>query len=926
MKLSVEAKNLWGKKKVDKVTKEEKWLPLIVHLLDTQNTIEYLYNNWLNDSQRQILKVDNSNSETLKLVKFVGGIHDIGKATPAFQLKRSYENSVDLDKDITEKLERSGFDQIFKTHLSNDDSRATPHNIAGAKILRMKKPSGILNKSVASIINAHHGWFESNIRKGQIKNYINNYFQDETDKKIQEKWKSVQNELITYILEKAGYENLDEIPQINETQSVILTGLLIMADWLASGEYLGNSKTPMFPLVSLEEGFEDIDIKKRYQHAMELWGKEDNWEPQGELEVSEYYQNYWNFSPREVQEKTTSFVKNLKDPKFIIIESGTGSGKTELALTLAEILSARKGIDGVFFALPTQATSNAMFGRVTKWLSTITAREDIKVNETLLHGKAKFNKEYNKLPILSEIDDTGDINEKAGVGTDSWFTGKKSILAKFNVGTIDHILSMGLAQRHVFLKHLGLSGKVVILDEIHAYDAYMNSYLHKVLAWFAAYKIPVIALSATLPKQGREQLMKAYYQFSTLNGGIKYLKLDSKWKNNISYPLVTAIDGEKVVQLDNFAPVKQTEITIKRLAQEPQEVVDMATKQIQNGGIAGIIVNTVKRAQEIRSLIPKEIPTIILHSAFIATDREKIEEKLQKAIGKNGRRPEKMIVIGTQVLEQSLDIDFDVLFTDIAPMDLILQRIGRLHRHHRRRPVGLVTPMTYIMDLNELGNYGDANESIYSKYILTKTDYFLPKKIKSPADISQLVQKVYEEDDDKSLQSVIPNINELKHVFDVEKEKQKEKAKVFQIDWPDLNNHTKLPLKKLLSSENHLLENNEEIHAQAAVRDIKETIEVILLKRNEEGEITLVNGKEIESVPSKEMAQQVIRLPQAVSYKIDELIATLEKSTRNSLPSWQDDPWLKGSLAVILDKKNEVELEGYRLIYSTKLGLSIDKL
>lgn len=924
MELSIETKNLWGKKKVDKVTKEEKWLPLIVHLLDTQNTIEYLYNNWLNDSQRRILKeANNSDNEILKLVKFVGGIHDIGKATPAFQLKRSYENSVDLDNDIIEKLERAGFKNISKTSI--DNGSATPHNIAGAKILRMKTPTGVLNKSVASIINAHHGWFEPDIKKGKIKNYINNYFQDETNESVQEKWKNVQNELITYILNKSGYENLDEIPQINETQSVILTGLLIMADWLASGEYLGNSNNPMFPLIPLDKGIEDINIQERYQHALELWGKEDNWEPQGQLEVSEYYQNYWNFSPREVQKKTTDFVKKLEDPKFIIIESGTGSGKTELALTIAEILSARKGIDGIFFALPTQATSNAMFRRVTEWLNTITSREDIRVNETLLHGKAKFNKEYNQLPVLSDIEDTDSEDEKVGVGTDSWFTGKKSILAKFNIGTIDHILSMGLAQRHIFLKHLGLSGKVVILDEIHAYDAYMNSYLQKVLYWLAAYNIPVIALSATLPKQSREKLISAYYQFSTEDGGSKYLELDTKWKENISYPLITAIDGEKVVQLDDFVPSSQTDITIKRLNQEPQKLINKAITEISDGGIAGIIVNTVKRAQEICKLIPKDIPTIILHSAFIATDREKIEEQLQKAIGKNGNRPEKMIVIGTQVLEQSLDIDFDILFTDIAPMDLLLQRIGRLHRHQRRRPVGLETPITYIMDLNELGNYGDANESIYSKYILTKTDYFLPEVIHSPTDISLLVQKVYEEETNKSILSAVSSINDLEHEFNVEKEKQEEKASKFQIDPPNLSNNAKVPLKKLLSSSSHLLQNNEEIKAQAAVRDIRETIEVILLKRNEEGELTLINGKEIHNISSKEIAQQVIRLPQAVSYNLDRLIEILEKNTRRSVPEWQDDPWLKGSLALILNKNNEVELEGYTLTYSLKFGLSAYK-
>ena len=158
------------------------------------------------------------------------------------------------------------------------------------------------------------------------------------------------------------------------------------------------------------------------------------------------------------------------------------------------------------------------------------------------------------------------------------------------------------------------------------------------------------------------------------------------------------------------------------------------------------------------SLVPSDVTTIVLHSAFLATDRADLERQLQKLIGKDGERPSKLVVIGTQVLEQSLDIDFDVLFTDIAPMDLILQRAGRLHRHEHVRPSTLSKPVLYVMGANSYGNYGSANEAVYEKYLLTKTDYFLGDSISIPNDIPTLVQKVY----DQSVDSEIPDLEESK--------------------------------------------------------------------------------------------------------------------------------------------------------------------
>ena len=905
MDLSLRAKTLWGKKKIDKNTKQEMWLPLIVHLIDTQNTIEYLYENWLNDLQRQLLQVSNDEEDTRKLVRFLGGIHDIGKATPAFQTKKSYDNSEELDRDLIEKLERVGFNNL--SHLEMASPKATPHNIAGARLLTEISREDKLNISVAGIINAHHGWYEEDMRAGKIRGNKNNYFQSNDMEPV---WRDVQNEIIDYILKRAGYENLAEVPKVNEAQVVILTGLVTMADWLASGEYLGKESEPMFSLIPLDKGVDDLNLEERFENAMTLWDAQDNWEPNAFLEASDYYKKYWSFEPREVQRKTTEFVKSLKNPSFVIIESGTGSGKTELALTLAEILSAEKGADGVFFALPTQATTNAMFQRVTEWLTTITKSEDIKTAETLLHGKAQFNKEYNDLPQLSGIDDN-----EGGVGTQSWFSGKKSILSKFNVGTIDHILSMGLAQRHLFLKHLGLSGKVVILDEVHAYDAYMGSYLEKVLNWLAAYHVPVIALSATLPKETRKKLLESYYKYQAEDMEISDIE-DNSWQENTSYPLVTAIDGKQIVQFDNFTKSIETNIKVERLNDDIETVAKSALKKVENGGIAGIIVNTVKRAQEIYEQIPKEIPTIILHSAFLATDREKIEQKLQQAIGKRGKRPDKMIVIGTQVLEQSLDIDFDVLFTDIAPMDLLLQRIGRLHRHQRVRPTGLEEPVVYVLDQGTLGEYGDANESIYEKYILTKTDYFLPKVIVSPKDISTLVQKVYEETKDK----IVPNLQELKEAFDINKNNKITKAETYQIEYPKFEELN--PLNELIDGK-PMLDLKDEQKAQATVRDIKETIEVILLKEDEEGEIELIDGRKLRDATSKEIAQQLIRLPHSVTYDVGKTIDVLESETQATFPEWQQDNWLRGSLALVLNKDNKIKFNEKYLEYSSLEGLKL---
>lgn len=898
--LSKRALSLWAKK--ENCDGQELWLPLVAHLIDAQNVINYLYSHWLNDNQRLIIGRNLSTDDAERLVKFIGFFHDIGKATPAFQTKQSYDRDQTLDSELLEKLLRGGFEDL--NDFMPADRRKSPHAIAGETIL---EENG-LSVSVGAIIGAHHGkpaneYFDS---YDQIYPYTSNYLQSDNDNHLQKIWLGVHQELIGYGLHLSGYTSLNEVPDIDQQQAVLLTGLLIMADWIASSEYLNNDPSlPMFPLIRLDQGLDDLNTEERFESAINTWDISGHWIPQLVTGIDNQYQKRWGFKPRTVQRLMSEAIGKISDPGMIIIEAPMGIGKTEIALTAAEQLSFTTDSTGLFMGLPTQATSNAMFSRVDKWVNSLAKEENINLPIKLMHGKAQFNKENRRLPHAENIDDQG------SVVINSWFSGKKSMLADFSIGTIDHLLLMSLKQKHLFLRHLGLSGKIVIIDEIHAYDSYMNSYLKRALQWLGAYHIPVIALSATLPKERRAELIKAYYRGKY---GHRMHDLDG-WQDSEAYPLLTYLDGEKVKQLDDFPqPSHPQRVRIVRLNCDDDQLMKKVVDSIKDGGVAGIIVNTVKRAQKLSQLVPAGIPKLLLHSAFLATDREKLEEKLQGDIGKGAKRPEKMVVIGTQVLEQSLDIDFDVLFTDIAPMDLILQRMGRMHRHNIKRPQSLAEPTTYILGVNSFGDYGDANEAIYEKYWLMKTDYFLPDMVNLPSNISNLVQKVYDQATDKE----IPNIAEPYHDVQVMKTKENNKAEAYQIDTPEPDND----LHGWLDRDQQGIDND--ATAEAAVRDIKESIEVVLVQHTKNGDF-LVDGRSLADVNDDVVAQQLIRLPNAVTPDIAKAIDKLESLTERYYHSWQDSIWLKGMIALPLDQNLKISFNGWQIQYSRSLGLTYEK-
>ena len=266
-----------------------------------------------------------------------------------------------------------------------------------------------------------------------------------------------------------------------------------------------------------------------------------------------------------------------------------------------------------------------------------------------------------------------------------------------------------------------------------------------------------------------------------------------------------------------------------------------------------------------------------------------------------------------------MDIDFDVMYTDIAPIDLILQRAGRLHRHNIERPKKLEVPQLYVMGATEYGSYSSANEAIYARYLLLKTDHFLSDKITLPNDISPLVQSVYDTNTDYQDDELAKAIS----VFDADKEKAEEKAGKFQIEDPKPRRiiHGWLGMAQLGIDK-------DEVRAQATVRDIKETIEVILLQERKDG-YYLLDGRKVSNLEEKNrdkiIAQQVIRLPVAVTPNIGKSINYLEGITIDKFRAWQQSIWLKGALALVLDEQQKTNFNGWNLSYSPKLGLCYEK-
>ena len=611
-------------------------------------------------------------------------------------------------------------------------------------------------------------------------------------------------------------------------------------------------------------------------------------------------------------------------------------GKTEAALALSEILAARAGAGGMFFGMPTQATSNGIFPRLEKWAGGLAEDEQTLLAIKLAHGNAALNEDYRELFTgHSNLN----IESDSGLIVHDWFSGRKqTLLSDFVIGTVDQLLMAALKQKHVMLKHFGLSGKVVVVDECHAYDAYMSQYLDMAIKWLGIYKVPVIILSATLPEKRRAELIEAYtdsekHRAKHTEAHVDKKTADEAWKHSLAYPLLTYTENNTVKQKALAFDGENKEVSVRRIIRD--EVAATAGYAVERGGCVGVIVNTVRKAQEIAAELQSAFPkaeVIIMHAQFIMTDRAKREEQILKRVGKRSTPESRrgLIIVGTQVLEQSLDLDFDLMITELCPMDLLLQRTGRLHRHNRVRPQGLETASCFVLDETD-DSFDSGSAAIYGEWLLMRTRALLPNKLTIPSDIPLLVQQTYDETNNEMLGELTEGMKKAQEENKLRTGKKRSSAGNYLISKP--SNKKGKCLDGWL--DNDIKPNNEQT-GEKAVRDGDPSVDVIALMCDGEGLIRIIADKPetiipADRPPSREeallIARQKLRLPGFFGrrWKIDDTIEQLEAETQNVFSAWQDSALLKEEVVLLFDEDLNADLAGVQLHYDIKTGLTYVK-
>ena len=977
MELSTRARSVWAKFGYD--PESHHWLPLWLHLLDAAAVAEHLARHWLAPTTRDLIEREFADSaseltpveELCLLASWIAGVHDIGKCTPAFSVQA---------KGLDDRMKEAGL-----SHGPIDllERRKVPHALAGHLILEnwlMDEHDWDFDpaEALASVVGAHHGIPPTSAA------LTTDYYGHEHLLGEDEAWNATRHELLDLVARRTDAADL--LPHwARHTWPqhflVELSGLVIVSDWIASTQ-------AYFPLLPLDD--DGARLLAPEAHALRVatglsrleipapWRPRDEGADPDALLTSRFDLPEGSRAT-DVQARTLRAARSMSLPGLLIVQESTGGGKTEAALMAAEVLAARTHRSGILFALPTQATTDAMFSRELDWLESI---EEAYAGEgapsdfaaQLLHGRARLNKEAQQLRrrgyeirdrLLGSLDDsTGETPRPIGIGWDeeeartghvtgaedrrradlailAWFSGrKKSMLSDFVVTTVDHLLFGAMRSPHLAMRHLGLSRKVVIVDEVHSYSTYMNVYLDRVLTWLAAYGVPVVLLSATLSEARCSSMVDAYRRGLRLAAGERLHRRPAPESVHTPFPcLVTA--GEDRTEVVATASGRRSTISLRRLAKDA--LVPLLEEALADGGCALVVRNTVRRAQETYETLRERFGEDVglNHARFTIGDRLAKDKDLLDRFGpprKAGKRPHRAIVVATQVVEQSLDVDFDLLVTDLAPIDLVLQRIGRLHRHQRQRPPRLAEPTCCIDWLPSTSSPEPSLEpgakAIYGEQDMLMSAAALDRVINGsgvvtvPDDVHDLIEAVYGSD------APIPPLwrEAVAHARETRATEDRAKhdaAQGFLLNEPERSGKNSSLVGWLHTTAS---DNEEKGHAQ--VRDGEDSLEVILLDLRRAGgqeELrTLPSAPEAPSTmiptdcaPDKKvvraMALSAVRLPPRLSNprRIDQIIDELEKRV---VPAWQADPQLRGQLFLLLED-GRAQLVDTVLEYSPSTGL-----
>lgn len=650
-------------------------------------------------------------------IGMLASLHDLGKISPGFQRK------------CDAWLEENNLTDIASRCFWQRDYESDHGKVSHSAIQDFLQQQGISRNIaiyLAAILGAHHGRLKFLPNPRGIRPPLNIKLTSDSQSGID--W-NVERQVCAkrvwdYFVPSGSMASL------SEDSAVIwwLAGLTTVADWIGSDE---NYFSP-----ALRDADEDVPFMAR--HALDSIGFSL---PVITKDLT--FEQLFGFPPNRMQEKT---IASITEPGVYVIEAPMGMGKTEAALAAAYQLTATGKASGIYFALPTQVTSNRIHLRMDDFLKRISPEY---CKSRLIHGNSWLMQET--IPYRPASSGSwGKSSEDARNGRDWFASAKRALIAPFGVGTVDQALLGVVAAKHFFVRHFALAGKVVILDEVHSYDIYTGTLIDKLIETLERLGCTVIILSATLTGKRRNKIISA--------PGNSDENLDQP------YPLITGrAEGVPFDPVAAEAPLSRSvavELVIAEAA--AKEAINLAS----SGGTVLWVCNTVGAAQKQFRYFQEHssgaFPLGLLHSRFTHNHREEHETEWMGRFGKDSSTRCGSILVATQVVEQSVDLDADLLITELAPTDMLLQRIGRLWRHERgKRLIGgpricIIKEAATLDELREitpaqikkkLGN----KAFVYDPYILLRSLEVWQGRteVEIPSQVRLLIEKTYLEKDDE---------------------------------------------------------------------------------------------------------------------------------------------------------------------------------
>ena len=629
----------------------------------------------------------------------MAALHDIGKISTGFQAK------------CPAWLVQAGLAEAAARERWREGSESDHAKVSQYFLEGVMKPTGTRLWAVAA--GVHHGRIFGK-RVGSI-NVVPE----------REAWETAAREQLLAHLVSIFGPLPPEPPQEHLAELWCVAGLISVADWIGSNEIF-------FPS---ERGLTLDESRKAAARALD----QIHWQG-GAVRSRTFGELFGGYAPVPLQ---TALHTQCGSSGLFIVEGPMGCGKTEAALWAAHRLIESGANDGMYFALPTQVTSNRIHLRVAPFLQAALADA---ANLRLAHG-ASWLEDHQTWRLHPA--DAGDTASAAHVREGrSWFASSKhAMLARFGVGTVDQALQGVVAVKHFFVRRFGLAGKVVILDEIHSYDVYTGTLISQLIRELLALRCSVIVLSATLTKARRQELIAAA-------GG----QVESA--ASLAYPLVTVAKPDSpVFEIPVEAPASRM-LKVRTTALPEQEILSECIERAEAGQHVLYLRNTVAEAQDTCRKVKggvrdTHVEVATLHSRFPFFRRQELEGYWLERLGKQ-RADDGMgsLLVATQVVEQSVDIDLDFIVSDLAPTDMLLQRMGRLWRHDRTdrlagEPEFWINAPAVATDATAktLSKAFGKSGFVYAPYVLLRTaEVFVAREsMVLPDQIREVLEATYEE-------------------------------------------------------------------------------------------------------------------------------------------------------------------------------------